>query len=359
MGRIDGELKGVILAGGKGSRLRPVTATLPKQLIPLANKPVIEYGIGSMVAAEIREIAVIVSPESGPPIRARLGDGSRFGARLDFIEQPRPAGLADAILCAEDWVDGHDFLVYLGDNIVSPGVGSLAESFRVSRPDAMVLLASVPDPRAFGVAEVEHGRVVRLVEKPQQPPSNLALVGVYLFSPAFFEQARRLQPSARGELEITEAIQHLIDDGAEVVSDQVWGWWKDTGTVEGLLEGNRRLLHQDFGCRSSTPQTEAQRLLQAHSIVEGFVDRHSTLSGEVIVEAGAEVINSVVAGPVLIGERARIVNSELRHGVSVAPDIAIVNSTIENSIVAWGPQREYCFQDVLCVANERMRGTTR
>ena len=221
-------LKGLILSGGAGTRLRPITHTSAKQLVPVANKPVLFYGIEALVDAGITEIAVIIAPETGDEIREAAGDGAAFGASISYILQETPAGLAHALLTAEDFLGGSPFVMYLGDNLLRDGT-HLVEAFRSEEPDALILLTPVPDPQNYGVAELDgNGRVARLVEKPGDPKTNLALVGVYMFSPQVFEAARAIEPSWRGELEITDAIQQLVDRRLRVDPHIVQGWWKDT-----------------------------------------------------------------------------------------------------------------------------------
>ena len=235
-------MKGLILSGGKGTRLQPITHTSAKQLVPVANKPVLFYGIEAMAAAGIEDIGIIIAPETGAEIRAAAGDGSRFGVRITYVEQDAPLGLAHAVLTAERFLDGDSFVMYLGDNLLQGGISGLVESFRSSEPDALILLTPVPDPENFGVAELDSGRVVALVEKPAQPATDLALVGVYMFTAGIHDAARAIEPSARGELEITDAIQYLVDGGKRVEPHIVKGWWKDTGRLDDMLEANRLVL---------------------------------------------------------------------------------------------------------------------
>jgi glucose-1-phosphate thymidylyltransferase len=308
-------LKGLILSGGAGTRLRPITHTSAKQLVPVANKPVLFYGIEALVAAGVDEIGIIVSPQTGDEIRAATGDGSRFGASIEHITQEEPLGLAHAVLTAEEYLQDGPFVMYLGDNLLRDGITELVEHFRESEPDALILLTPVPDPSHYGVAELSGERVVRLVEKPTEPPSDLALVGVYMFNSGVFDAARAIQPSARGELEITDTIQRLIDDGSRVESRTVSGWWKDTGQLEDMLEANRLVL-EDVERR-----------------VDGELDSESRVEGRVVVEAGAEVVRSTVRGPAIVGPRTRIVDSFVGPFTSVAADCEVVGSEIEHSVV--------------------------
>ncbi len=311
------ELKGLILSGGAGTRLRPITHTSAKQLVPVANKPVLFYGIEALVEAGIREIGIIVAPATGDEIRAAVGEGERFGASVTYIEQAEPLGLAHALLTAEEFLDSSAFVMYLGDNLLRDGIADLVKAFRESEPDALILLTKVDDPEAYGVAELEGERVVRLVEKPTNPPSDLALVGVYMFEPSIFDAARRIEPSGRGELEITDAIQALIDGGRRVEPHIVQGWWKDTGRLEDMLEANRLVLEDLVGR------------------VDGeLVD--SQVEGRVVVEKGAALERSVVRGPAIIGAGARISDSYVGPYTSIDRDVVITGSEIEHSIVLEG-----------------------
>ncbi|MBN8868945.1 MAG: glucose-1-phosphate thymidylyltransferase [Solirubrobacterales bacterium] len=314
-------IKGLILSGGSGTRLRPITHTYAKQLVPVANKPVLFYGIEALVEAGVEEIGIIIAPQTGDEVREAVGDGSAFGARVTYIEQDRPAGLAHAVLTAEKFLAGSSFVMYLGDNLLRDGVPGLVERFREESPDAMILLTQVEDPSAFGVAELDEGRVIRLVEKPEDPPSDMALVGVYLFSPAILDAARKLEPSDRGELEITEAIQGLIDEGREVRSEVVSGWWKDTGQLADMLEANRLVL-DDIVTR-----------------LDGEVE-DSRVEGRVIIEEGATLRNSLVRGPAVIGQGAVVDGAYIGPYTSIGDGVRVLNSEIEHSIVLSGSSVE-------------------
>ncbi len=311
-------LKGLILSGGAGTRLRPITHTSAKQLVPVANKPVLFYGIEALVDAGVKEIGIIIAPETGEEIKEAAGDGSQFGAEITYILQDEPAGLAHAVLTAEEFLGDSPFVMYLGDNLLADGLRGLVATFRESEPDALILLTPVEEPEHFGVAELDGERVVRLVEKPKDPPSNLALVGVYLFQPAIFEAARALKPSWRGELEITEAIDKLIDEGRNVRSEVVRGWWKDTGQLADMLEANRLVLEE------------------LETRIEGEVDEASKVEGRVVVEPGAVVSGSTVRGPAVIGAGARIEGAYVGPYTSIGEDVRICRSEIEHSIVLAG-----------------------
>ncbi len=311
-------LKGLILSGGAGTRLRPITHTSAKQLVPVANKPVLFYGIEALVEAGVKEIGIIIAPETGEEIREAAGDGSQFGAEITYIVQDEPAGLAHAVLTAEEFIAGSPFVMYLGDNLLADGLRGLVATFRESEPDALILLTPVSDPSSYGVAELDGDRVVRLVEKPKDPPSNLALVGVYLFQPAIFDAARALEPSWRGELEITEAIQSLIEDGHKVQSEVVSGWWKDTGQLADMLEANRLVLEE------------------IEPRIDGEVDEASRVEGRVVIEAGAKLSASVVRGPAVIGAGARIEDAYVGPYTSIGENVRICRSEIEHSIVLSG-----------------------
>jgi glucose-1-phosphate thymidylyltransferase len=317
-------MRGLVLAGGRGTRLRPITHTLTKQLIPLANKPIIFYALDALADAGIREIGIIVgryhpdypgSIDTRPEIEQAVGDGSALGLRITYIEQDAPRGIAHAVKIARDFVGGEPFVTFLGDNFVPAGIKSFVEEFERERPNALILLCKVPNPQDFGVAVLENGRAVRLEEKPKHPPSDLALVGVYLFDSTIFEAIEHIRPSARGELEITHAIQWLIDNGLVVHPHLVRGWWKDTGTVQDLLEANAMVL-DDIETR-----------------IEGTVDDKSQLLGKVIVEAGAEVIASIIQGPAIIGRGAKVINSLIGPYVSIYFDAQVERTEIANSIV--------------------------
>jgi glucose-1-phosphate thymidylyltransferase len=311
-------MKALILSGGAGSRLRPITHTFAKQLVPVANKPVLFYGLEAIRDAGITEAGIIVG-DTAPAIQKAVGDGSMFGLNVTYIRQDAPRGLAHAVQVARDFLGDDDFVMYLGDNFVIGGIASLVDEFRVGRPDAQIMLTTVPDPRQFGVAELDgSGEVIGLEEKPQRPKSDLALVGVYIFTPAVHDAVGQLEPSWRGELEITEAIQWLIDHGRKVRSTKITGYWKDTGNVPDMLEVNRMVLES----------------LEAH--VGGEVDEQTELIGRVRIEPGATVTGSRIVGPVVVGAGTRISDSYVGPFTSVADDCVLADSEIEYSIVLRG-----------------------
>jgi len=310
-------LRGLILSGGAGTRLRPITHTSAKQLVPVANKPVLFYGIEALVEAGVEEIGIVIAPETGDEIAAAVGDGSRFGARITYIRQDEPLGLAHAVLTAEEYLQGGPFVMYLGDNLLRDGITDLVGAFRASEPDALILLTRVPDPGNYGVAKLDGDRIVGLIEKPRDPPSDLALVGVYMFGPPIYEAAKAIEPSGRGELEITDAIQRLIDGGKRVESHTVAGWWKDTGQLDDMLEANRLVL-EDIERR-----------------VDGeLVD--SKVEGRVVVEAGARLERSVVRGPAIIGADARIRDAYIGPYTSIDAGVVVERSEVEHSILLAG-----------------------
>lgn len=307
-------MRGLILSGGKGTRLRPLTFTNAKQLVPVGNKPVLFYGIEALARAGISEIGIVVG-DTKDEIKAAVGNGEAFGCKVTYIEQPAPLGLAHAVLVAEQFLAGESFVMYLGDNLIKSGITALVEEFRRDGPTAQILLAHVPNPSQFGVAELHDGRVARLVEKPKEPRSDLALVGVYMFDSHIFDAARAIKPSQRGELEITDAIQHLVDSGFRVVPHVVDGWWKDMGKVEDLLEANRLIL-DTFEPRN-----------------DGEIDAESRIEGKVVIEKGARVVGSVVRGPTIIGAGAVVSHSYVGPFTSIGQNVRIEHSEIEHSIV--------------------------
>jgi glucose-1-phosphate thymidylyltransferase len=311
------ELKGLILSGGKGTRLRPITHTSAKQLVPVANKPVLFYGLEAMAQAGIRQVGIIIAPETGDEIRTAVGDGSRFGLDVEFVVQDEPLGLAHAVLTARVFLGESPFVMYLGDNLLQGGIVELVQAFRANEPDALILLTPVPDPENYGVAELDGDRVVRLVEKPPSPPTDLALVGVYMFTPAIHQAAEAIEPSGRGELEITDAIQHLVDGGMRVEPHIVRGWWKDTGRLDDMLEANRLILDN------------------LETRVEGeLVESHA--DGRVVIEPGARLERSTVRGPAVIGAGAHLVDAYVGPYTAVGEACVIRNAEVEHSILLAG-----------------------
>ncbi len=308
-------MKALVLSGGTGSRLRPITYTCAKQLVPLANKPVLFYGLEAIRDAGITEVGIIIG-ETGDDIRAAVGDGSELGINVTYIEQDAPSGLAHTVLIARDFLGDDPFVMYLGDNVVLGGITGFVDEFNSQNPNAMVLLNSVDDPRQFGVAEVANdGSLIRLVEKPKDPPSNLALVGVYLFDKEIHEAVRSIEPSARGELEITDAIQWLIDQGLNVKQHTIDTPWIDTGKLQDMLEANRIVL--------DLIETE----------IKGSVDEPSRIEGRVIISEGAKIIDSTIRGPVVIGPNAIIERSYIGPYSSIASGVEIVDSELEHSVL--------------------------
>ncbi|MDP4621017.1 MAG: glucose-1-phosphate thymidylyltransferase [Thermoleophilia bacterium] len=306
-------LKGLVLSGGAGTRLRPITHTSAKQLVPVANKPVLFYGLEALRDAGIREVGIIIG-DTGDEIREAVGDGSALGIEVTFIPQEAPLGLAHAVLTAEEFLGDSNFVMYLGDNLLRDGITPLVDEFRASDPDAMILLQKVPNPSSYGVAVLDGDRVVNLEEKPAEPRSDLALVGVYMFTPAILEAAKAIAPSPRGELEITDAIQYLIDQGKRVEPHVVTGWWKDTGMLEDMLEANRLIL----------------------DVIEPRIDGElvdSDIEGRVVVEEGARLVNSHVRGPAVIGRDALIENSYVGPYSSISTGCVVRGAEIEHSIL--------------------------
>ncbi len=310
-------MKALILSGGSGTRLRPITHTSAKQLLPVANKPILFYAIEAVREAGITDIGIIVGETKRDIIEA-VGDGSHWGVTVTYIEQDAPRGLAHAVKIARDFTNDEPFVVFLGDNLIKAGIAPLVKAFKTERPNAQLLLSSVKDPQRFGVVELSEGKVIRLVEKPDKPASNLALVGVYMFDASVFDAIDTIKPSGRNELEITDAIQAMVDAGKKVTSHVIDGWWKDTGKREDILEANQIMLD----------------ILKPR--VDGSVDEKSTLNGTVIVEKGAIISNSIIHGPAIIGENAKITNAVIGPYASISFDTMIENAHVENSIIMEG-----------------------
>ena len=307
-------MKALVLAGGKGTRLRPITHTSAKQLIPIANKPILFYGLEAIAEAGVKEVGIIVG-DTQAEIRAAVGDGSAFGLRVTYIEQQAPLGLAHAVKIAQPFMGDEPFVMYLGDNLIKDGITPFVREFQAEKPDAQILLAHVKTPWEFGVAELKGDQVVSLEEKPKQPKSDLALVGVYLFDRCIFEAVNAIRPSPRGELEITDAIQHLISTGRRVRSHVIGGWWKDTGKVEDLLEANRIVL--------------ADLTTELH----GTVDGATTIENAVRVGPGSTIERSRLRGPLVIGAGARIADAYIGPFTAIADEVEISHAEIEHSIV--------------------------
>jgi len=312
-------MKGLILSGGEGTRLRPLTFTQAKQLVPVANKPVLFYGIEALKEAGIEEIGIVVG-DTKEEIKEAVGDGSRWGIRISYIEQEAPLGLAHAVKISEGFLGREPFVMYLGDNILKSGIKSLVEEFQGRKLNSLILLTEVPNAQMFGVAELDDGKVVRLVEKPKEPKSNLALVGVYMFDFHIFEAVRAIKPSWRNELEITDAIQYLVDKGYEVHPHIVTGWWKDTGKIEDILDANRLILESIEGK------------------IEGSVDETSKINGQVIVEKDTVIKNSIIRGPAIIGEKCEVVDSYIGPFTSIQKGCRIIKIELEHSIVLEGSE---------------------
>ena len=315
-------MKAIILSGGKGTRLRPLTYSGAKQLVPVANKPILFYCIDNLVTAGIKDVGIIISPETGEEIKNTVGNGSLWGIEIKYITQEEPGGLAHAIKTAQDFLSDSSFIMYLGDNLIGTGVSQFIEKFRENSPEALILLKEVDNPRQFGVAEISNkGKVIRLIEKPDSPPSNLALVGIYIFSSKIHKAIERIKPSKRGELEITDAIQELINMGCNVESFVLDTWWLDTGKKDDLLTANAIVL---------------DKWLKGN--IDGNVDEACKILGRVSIGKGSLIKGTIIRGPVVIGENTEIINSFIGPYTSIGCNVKIKKSSIEHSVIMDGSE---------------------
>jgi glucose-1-phosphate thymidylyltransferase len=311
------DMKGLILSGGKGTRMRPITHTAAKQLLPVANKPILFYAVEALIDAGIKEIGIIVSPETGNDVKDCVGDGSRWGIKIDYILQDQPLGLAHAVKTARDFLKDSPFVMYLGDNLIKDGVGPLVERFKEGGVDAFLLLKEVANPSAFGVALLDpDGRINSLEEKPAKPKSNLALVGVYLFNPKIHKAIDEIKPSKRGELEITDAIQRLIETKHRVDSHILTSWWLDTGKKDDMLEANRVVLDE---------------MIETNML--GEMDSQSRISGRVQVGKNSKLVNCTVRGPAVIGQDCVLENTYVGPFTSIGDGARVSHAEIEHSIL--------------------------
>jgi glucose-1-phosphate thymidylyltransferase len=312
-------MRALITAGGRGTRLRPLTHTSNKHLIPIANKPMIHYALEAVAAAGIRDVGIVLNPDTGAEIREALRDGGAWGLSITYVMQEAPLGLAHVIQSAEEFLRGEPFVFFLGDNVVVGGIQQFVERFREQGDHCHLVLARVRDPQRFGVAEVDGGRVVRVVEKPARPASDFAVTGIYVYDAPIFEAVRAIRPSARGELEISDAHQYLLDHGHRVGFSEITGWWKDTGKPEDLLEANRFVLDQVLDATGP--------------LIRGQVDATSDVAGKVVVEEGAKVIGSQIRGPAIVGKDCEVESSYIGPFTSVGRRSVIRNSELEYSIL--------------------------
>lgn len=307
-------MKALIASGGRGTRLRPLTHTQNKHLIPIANKPILHYAIEAAVDAGIKQIGIVCNADNSE-VQTAIGNGKRWGVRITFIPQKAPLGLAHVVKIAQRFVGKDDFIFYLGDNMVVGGVKRYIDEFQASGCNCFLTLAKVKDPERFGVPELKNGRIVRVDEKPKNPRSKFAVAGIYIYDSSIFEAVKKIKPSKRGELEISDAHTYLIQKGYNVGYSEITGWWKDTGKPTDLLEANRLVLDN------------------IHPNIEGSVDQASVVAGKVILQEGARVINSVVRGPAIIGRNCVIENSYVGPFTSIGDNTVIRNSEVEYSII--------------------------
>lgn len=312
-------MKALITAGGKGTRLRPITHTTNKHLIPIANKPMIHYAIEAVEEAGIKEIGIVINPDTGNEIKEAIGNGEKWGVSISYIIQEAPIGLAHVVKVSEDFIKNDSFVFYLGDNVIVGGIKRFLEKFQNSNNNCHLVLSKVKDPQRFGVPEIKNGKIVKVEEKPKTPKSNFAVTGIYFYDSHILEAVNNIKPGWRGELEISDAHQYLIDKGYKIGFSEITGWWKDTGKPDDLLEANRIVLekiktHKEFA-------------------IQGEVDKHSEIIGEVIIEKGAKISKSSIRGPGIIGENTIVENSYIGPFTSICYDCQIINSEIEYSII--------------------------
>ena len=307
-------MKALIASGGRGTRLRPLTHTQNKHLLPIANKPILHYAIEAAVDAGIKQIGIVCNADSNE-VRNAIGNGKQWGVKIAYILQKAPLGLAHVVKISEKFIGKDDFIFYLGDNMVVGGVKRFIDEFEKSDCNCFLTLSKVRDPGRFGVPEIKNGKIVRVEEKPKKPKSKYAVAGIYVYDRHIFEAVKNIKPSKRGELEISDAHQYLIDKGYKIGFSEITGWWKDTGKPSDILEANRLVLDN----------------IQPY--IDGDVDKNSTVAGKVVVESGAKIINSVVRGPAVIGKNCVIENAYIGPFTSIGDNSQICNAEVEYSIL--------------------------